>query len=109
MAGAVNGIIGEDYGMAIPETNLDDTQLIEEEKAAKYSRSHEYKKLKAHFQARIEHYQKLLPTGKPLSELVSLEELGSQWLIANSIIEELTAVMNYYETADEIVKKNGRV
>lgn len=108
MPGPKNGIVGDDFGMSLPETTVDETQLVEEEKAARYSKSHEYKKLKAHWEARIQFYQRYLPDGRQLSE-VPEEERGYMWLAANAIIAELSNAMNYYDTAEEMLKNRATI
>lgn len=101
--GAQNGIVGDDFGVTIPETQVAEDALIEEKKAAKYSRSHEYKKLKAHWEERIKYYQTFLPDGRPVVGLDKVDP--NMWVVANTIIAELQNVMNYYEDASEIVGK----
>lgn len=104
MAGPQNAIIGDDFGTDIPVTNVDDQQLNDEKKAAKYSRSAEYKKLQEHMQARIDFYQKYLPDGSPVgTKPISIED----WKVANAVIAELSAVLNYYKTANDVVKSNA--
>lgn len=103
MAGPANAVMGDDYGTDIPVSNVDEVQLLEEQKAARYSKSHEYKKLQAHWDAKIAEYQTYLPNGDPVATSnLDLEELGRKWLLANRMIAEINMVKNYYETAQEV-------
>lgn len=103
--GPQNGIVGDEFGTDLPETQVDERELKEAEKVSKYSRSHEYKKLKASWEATIERYKTHLPDGRPVTmNDLDLEELGRRWIVANTIIAELTSVMNYYENADQTIE-----
>lgn len=104
--GPQNGILGDDLGMELPETQVDTTAMAEEQKAARYSKSHEYKKLKSHWDERISYYQKFLPDGRPLTEATK-EEREQMWIVANIVIAELQTVMNYYENAREVVESDA--
>lgn len=116
---STNGIIGDQDSMLesptqLPQPQIDDSQLKELQRTAKFARSNEYKELKAHYQARIDFYQKYLPDGRPVAtagaqagngiENMSLEELGKMWLAANVIISEFNSIMNIYEQAAQYVK-----
>jgi hypothetical protein len=107
MPGPQNAITGDDYATDIPVSQVDENELNEEKKAAKYARSHEYKKLKAHWESRIKFYQQYLPDGRPLTE-VSPEQRNEMWVVANLVIGELKNAMNYYETSKEIVENDVR-
>lgn len=109
MPGPQNAIIGDDsFGTELPETQIDDKALTEEKKAARYSKSAEYKKLKQHFESRIEFYQTYLPGGKPVAAASKMER-EEAWAIANLLIAEFNTVINFYETAKEVVKEADRV
>lgn len=96
-----NGIIGDEFGIDIPETVVDDVELVAEKKAARYSRTREYKRLKEHFESRIVFYQGHLPNGEDVTTSTpSLED----WRVANAIIKEFNTVINFYETSSDIVK-----
>jgi hypothetical protein len=97
------GIIGDDYGTSLPEMAVDKKEMMEEKKAARFSKTTEFKKLKEHLEQRIEFYQSYLPDGRPISEDFSREN----WVIANAIIGEFRAVINAYEQAREIVEQSN--
>lgn len=99
-----NAIIGDDYGVDIPETVMDGNQLVEEKKAAKYSKTAEFKKIREHMESRIAFFQSHLPDGRPVATL-PVEERAAAWVTANTIIAEFNAVINFYETANEIVNE----
>ncbi len=99
-----NAIIGEDYGIELTETEVDSNQLIEEKKAAKYSRSAEFKKIREHMEARIAYFQSHLPDGRPVATVPDSERVAA-WVTANTIIAEFNAVINFYETANDIVNE----
>lgn len=99
-----NGIVGDDYGIEIPETHMQEDQLAEEKKAAKYSKTTEFKRLQEHMKSRIEFYQTSLPNGERPSVLMDPALRGHQWAVANDVIMELSAILNFYETANETVK-----
>lgn len=104
---AEHGIVGEDYGIDLPETNQDEALLIEEQKLAKFSKTREYRRLKEHLEQRIDYYQTFLPSGEPIAG-VKPEELAKSWLVANAIIAEFRAVIATYEGAREVVSDAGR-
>lgn len=102
--GAQNGIVGNEYGTGIPETEVDKTSLIEEKKAARFSKSAEYKKLKEYMEERIDYYQKYLPDGREIGS-IPMPELGQKWVEANTIVREFKLVLQSYEQAAEVVKE----
>lgn len=110
--GAQNGLVGDDFGTLLPETQIDQEQLATEKNMAKFSRTGEYQKLKSHLESRIRFYQQHLPDGRPLPEAADAQQRGNMWLIANAIIGEFTAVLATYEQASAVVeeaaKKNVR-
>lgn len=97
-----NAIIGDNFGTDIPETQVDDKELMEEKKAARYSKSKEFKRIQAHMLARIEHFQKFLPNGEAVQ---NAQPTSEDWRVANTLINEFLAVINFYEEAAEIVKE----
>lgn len=100
------GIIGdENFGMNIPESQVDTQGLAEERKAAKFSRTAEFRKLKEHLESRIAFYQRFLPDGRPVVGEISTND----WIIANTLIREFKAILDDYQTAAEAVKEaDGR-
>ena len=100
MAGAVNALIGDEFGIDLPEKEVVPVDLTVEKNMAKFSQSAEFKKIKAHFEERIVFYQTHLPNGDDIGAVTPTQE---QWVAANLIIAELKAVLNMYELANEIV------
>lgn len=105
--GPQHGIVGDDSVTELPETTIDENQLVDEQKAAKFSKTAEFKKLKEHLEDRIEFYQKYLPDGRAVVEEPAAE-LGNKWMIANAIIGEFTAVIAAYEEAAKVVQEHAR-
>lgn len=104
--GPVNGIVGQDFGTELPQTEVLVEQRAEEKSMAKFSRTKEFKALKSKIEERIEFYQKCLPDGRPLTA-VDETERASQWIIANVVIGEFKAIIASYEQAKEAVEDNG--
>jgi hypothetical protein len=94
---AENAIMGDDFGTDLPETQVDEAQVMAEKRIAKFVKSNEWKQIKEHLESRIGFYQGQLPDGKPLTESKSFEELGKGWLVAACIIGEFQMVIDQYE------------
>jgi hypothetical protein len=103
--GPSNGIVGDSFGIDLPEINLDDKELVVEKQMAKFSRTKEFARLKEILEARIAYYQSVLPDGRVLTE-VDAKERAAQWAIANVVIGEFKMLINAYEQAAEATK-NG--
>lgn len=97
---AENGIIGNNSGIDLPLTQIDERLLDDERKMAKFSKTDEFKRLKEHLDERINFYQTFLPDGRPLNSDVKAEN----WVIANAIIGELKGIILAYEQANQVVK-----
>ena len=102
MAGPAFGIVGESFGVELPQTQAPEDSLIEERKAARFTKTAEWKRLKQHFESRIEFYQQYLPSGDPIITKPTAE-LAAEWKASNVIINELKAVIGAYERAAEVV------
>lgn len=98
-----NAIIGDAQGIDLPQAQLDENELIEEKKMAKYSKTAEFKRVQDHFKEKIEFYQRYMPDGRPVA-LVPKKELEGMWIAANVVIAEFNAVINMYEQATEAVE-----
>jgi len=98
------GIVGDIPQVDIPQTQVDEQQLITEENMAKFSKTKEYKRLKEHIEQRIDFYQNYLPDGQPLQSKKDMEALGQTWMIANAVIGEFQGILQAYEMAGEAVK-----
>lgn len=103
--GPQNGIVGNDANPTeLPQTEVDDSQLKEMQKTAKFARSNEFKELKKHLLARIDFYQKYLPDGRAVGAQTADENLSAMWVVANVVAGEFNSIINVYEQAIEYVK-----
>jgi hypothetical protein len=107
MAGPQHGIMGESFGIDLPETQVSSTELMEEKRLAKFSKSREFQTLKERMQLRIDFYKTQLPDGRPLTG-VDATERATQWVIANCVIAEFNAVIEAYEQASVAVTEAGK-
>lgn len=105
--GAQNGIVGDDFGTELPETDKLDPQMAEIQNAAKYTKTREYQELKSFLETRMDFYRQYLPNGKPVVGEQDVEELGKMWLAANVIIGEFSNIINVYEQAAKTVKEEA--
>lgn len=97
-----NGIIGDITGADLPEMVIDEKELTDEKKMARYSKTTEYKRIEQHFKERIAFYKTYLPDGREITS-VDMAEAGQSWVVANTIIRELQNVLDSYEIAAEVV------
>lgn len=97
--GAQNGIVGQSFGVDVPQATLPDDKLTEEKKVARFSKTAEFKKLKEHMEGRIAYYQTHLPDGREIEKDPSIND----WVIANTIIREFKAVISAYEQVAKVV------
>ncbi len=102
---AQHGIIGDNYGIDLPDVDIDKDELDEEKRMARFSKSKEFKKLKQIMQSRIDFYQKALPDGRPLTAAENMVERGQMWVVANVVIGEFNMILDAYENANEVVKE----
>lgn len=101
-----NGIIGDIAGTELPQAQIDENELIEEKKMARYAKSGEFKRIQDHFNERISFYQQYLPDGRPVAGATD-EDVRAYWKVANLLIAEFNQVINLYENAKEVVG-NGK-
>ena len=101
--GPQNAIVGDDYKIELPQTVVQEQDLVAERNAAKFSKSKEYKALKQYLESRIEFYQHNLPNGD-LTSGATVED----WKVANLVIAEFRAVLDAYEQAREAVENVQR-
>lgn len=99
-----NSLIGDSFGTDLPEIPPDDTGKQELANKVKYSRSKEYKELKAKADERIEFYKKFLPSGQ-LVGTTSKEELARKWELANILIAEFDQLFGEHENAEALFKE----
>jgi hypothetical protein len=107
MPGPANAIIGDDYGMDLPISQVEEQDLTAEKNAARFSKTKEYKILRDHLEARIAYYQNFLPGGTPILE-VETTNLAVEWKVALAIIAEFKAIIAAYEQAKETVENAAR-
>jgi hypothetical protein len=105
--GAQNAIVGDEFGIDLPETEQLEDQRAEEKSMARFSKTKEFKALKSKIDERIEFYQKVLPDGRPLTA-VEAAERAEQWVIANVVIGEFKAILQAYTQAKEAVEDATR-
>lgn len=104
MAGPQNGIIGDVMGTDLPQAVLPQDGLQEERAMARFSKTKEFKRLKAHLEDRIEFFKSTLPTGvAPETVVKTNAQLGEDWKVANLVIAELNGIIQAYEIAKEVV------
>lgn len=111
MAGASNGIIGNEYGIDLPESRLDEQMLNEEKKKARYSRSAEYRRLKEYLDSRIEYHRNFLPGGGQLAGMVGvapMEQIGQAATVSQLVILELQKIIDEYESAVSAVESTTK-
>lgn len=105
--GPKNGVVGDQFGTELPQSQIPEQDLSRERNMAKFSKSEEFAVLKKVIEAKIEYYRAYLP-GNPQSpvaiNLVSNEERGHAWVIADTIINEFDSLIQAYEQAAEAVK-----
>lgn len=101
-----NGLMGDlDSSIDLPQINLPEDQLIEERRAAKFSRTAEFARLKEDLLNKVRYYQTFLPDGRIVGQTgVDLADLGANWVIASTIIAEFQGIIARYEMANEVVK-----
>lgn len=104
--GPQNVITGDEFAADIPQTEMPEENLSEERKAAKFSRTAEFARLKKHLEDRRAFYQSYLPSGQPIAaaDAVPLQQRGEHWSVANAIIAEINSIIGFYEQANEAVK-----
>lgn len=98
-----HGIVGDEFGTDIPETQVPDRDLTDELKRAKFSRTKEFKEQREYLEQRVAFYQNSLPDGRIVG--VGQTPTGEDWLVANAIISEINAFLDRYVQAEEAVKK----
>lgn len=104
--GAQHGIIGDSMGIDLPQATLPQEGLQEERAMARFSKTKEFKRLKAHLEDRIAYFQTQLPGGIPLEDIAKTnEQFGEDWRVANLVIAELKGIISAYEIAKEVVNE----
>ena len=106
--GAQNAVVGDTSPIDLPETVVDNTELVREKSMAKFSKSKEYQILKDHLEMRIEFFKTRYPNGDPIAAEKDLTKLTQNWIVANLVIGEFKAILDAYENANEAVKDAAR-
>lgn len=96
-----NILMGDIEGISLPQAEVDENALVVEKKMAKYSKTEEFERIKAHCQERIDFYQKYLPNGAEVG--LDVAPTPEDWRVANRLIAEFKLLMNMYEVAKEVV------
>jgi len=108
--GAQNGIVGDAaLPTELPQTQVPQEDLSRERNMAKFSKTEEYKALKAAIESRISFYQQFVPGGQAGDVAVQSlpnDERGWRWLAADNIIMEFRSILDAYEQAAEAVKNS---
>lgn len=113
-----NAIIGDqDNPFEAPETVVEQQDLTEERKMAKYSRTAEFKRLKEFMEARIKFYQHYLPDGSlvqgdpkqggPLNVQTEPTSVAN-WVAACVIISEFQNILAEYDQAAKVVSESSK-
>jgi len=105
--GPNNVLLGDITGADLPQKPVDEIALSELKNKARYNKSKEFEELKSHMVERILYYQRFLPDGRRIVD-VPKEDLEGMWIVANTIINELTQVINGYENASEMVEEMAK-
>lgn len=102
--GPQNGIVGDtNFGTDLPQTSTPEDAMVEIAKAAKFSKTAEFKELKDYLQGRIAFYQANLPGGQPVAQ-VDPTVVGPMWIASDVIVREFHAIINVYEQAAQTIK-----
>lgn len=104
--GPQNGLLDDDFGMGIPETEAVDGAQVELESQARYAKSAEFKKLKDYLESRIKFYQEYLPSGEPVGTQ-DPKTLIENWVVANILVTEFSNVIAVYDDAAQTVKEQA--
>lgn len=99
-----NAVIGDESGVDLPQAPMDETALNELKAKAKYSKTKEYKELKAKADERIEFYQKFLPNGQPVGTATK-GDMERKWEMANLLIAEFQQLFSEHENATQILRE----
>lgn len=103
MNGPQNVLMGDSQAIELPQAQLDEQDLQEERVMAKFSKSAEFKRLKEHFEQRIDFYQTYLPNGAEIG--LEVAPSAEDWRVANRVIAELKTILLRYELANDVVKE----
>jgi hypothetical protein len=98
------GIVGDANVTDLPETSVDNEQLVEEKKMAKYSKTAEFKQIKDYMEARIEFWKLRQPNGTPMVAKQVTQDMVNDWVVANHIIAEFQAFLSEFENASKAVE-----
>lgn len=108
--GPANGVVGDQFGTELPQTEVPAADLSREKDMARFSKSKEFAALKSAIEAKIEFYQGFIPgaNGSAISvQDLPNEERGWRWLAADNIISEFKSILTAYEQAAEAVKNES--
>jgi len=103
-SGPQNAVVGDTYGIDLPQTQIAKEDLADERRRAAVTRTKEWKDIKAALEYEIELQKRFLPGGQSVKD-IPMDEVGPRWVAAVHVIDSLENVINYYERANEVVKE----
>lgn len=95
--------IPEGSSINLPVSQVDDESKSREKQMAAFTEKPEWKLLKEHLESRKKFYQGYLPNGTPVTD-IPMEEVAARWSAANTIIQEIDAIISTYEEVAESVR-----
>jgi hypothetical protein len=95
--------IPEGSSIDLPVSQVDPESKSREIQMANFTEKPEWKLLKEHLEARKKFYQLCLPNGTPITE-IPMEEVAARWVAANTIIQEIDAIISTYEEVAKSVR-----
>lgn len=112
MAGATNGIMGDDnFGVQLPQTQLPEQDLSRERSMARFSKTKEFKILKEAMESRMKFWDTYAP-GSDMNPVMyrdlSNEERGWRGLVAAVLKDEFKSIIGAYEQATEVVNESNK-
>ena len=98
---AANAIMGDDnFGTDLPQSKIDESEMVEVHAMANYAKGKEFQRIKAFLETRMDYYTQFLPDGRDVRTLRPQEAM-EMWPICNAIIGELKYILGTYEAAKE--------
>lgn len=97
-----NVILGDNTGVELPQAPIDNSEQKELANKKKYSKSKEYRALRAKAQERIDFYKNTLPAGYADADKQRKAEM---WGTANLIIAEFEQLFSEHDNAEELLKE----
>lgn len=102
--GPQNVIPDDNFGLELPTSQIDQPQLDEEVRKARYSKTKEFKEIKQYWEDRRSFFQSYTPGGAEIRFQIPDENVAQQWVLANNMINEIDAFLSRYSDAAKAVK-----